>query len=607
MVSMQRYKASKYFLYLRRSQDAEDRQMASLEDQEAEMRQIASRLDLNVVDVIQESQSAKKPGRPHFNEMLTRIHAGEADGILCWKINRLARNPVDGGQISWMLQQGSIKHIQTFSRDYQPSDNVIMMAVELGMANQFVNDLSVDVKRGMRQKAERGWMPQRMLPIGYKHFKGYEKGDLEIVSTPELAIVKRLFRTMLAGSHSASDIHRLATQYGILTKSGKPKSLQSIFNMLTSEFYFGYYSWKGSDGAVGRYRGRHETILTETEFNQVQKLLGKKGRPTRVNKLDFAFRGPIKCRECGCGVTAEEKVRCICTKCQFKFSCKVQTECPKCQTDISEMVNPKIYTNVYYHCTKKHKSIKCSQGVMDQDELEKSIKAELSKVEISDDFYRWAVSALKFAHGGEIETQDDTAERLAKREKALKDRLDTYVVMRADGEISSEQLIKMTKESETELVELQKEQKRLHSRMTDWVTRADKYLTFADGVCKRFNISTNEEKRTMLETLGSTLELFDRKLRIVVPNELVGFNNVYKKLGPALGRFDTEKALDIQGLSKQKRLVFDELCAGRDSNLRRQKPRDLQSLLVDRLSTDAVICATLVKIAWVQIITVSPI
>ena len=589
MVSMQRYKASKYFLYLRRSQDAEDRQMASLEDQEAEMRQIASRLDLNVVDVIQESQSAKKPGRPFFNEMLSRIHAGEADGILCWKINRLARNPVDGGQISWMLQQGSIKHIQTFSRDYQPSDNVIMMAVELGMANQFVNDLSVDVKRGMRNKAERGWMPQRQLPIGYKHYKGYEKGDLEIVSTLDLTIVKRLFTTMLGGSHNASDIHRLATQYGILTKSGKPKSLQSIFNMLTSEYYYGYYTWKNADGTEVRHKGRHEAILTEAEFNQIQKLLGKKGRPTRVNKHNFAFRGPVKCGECGCSVTAEEKVRCMCTSCKFKFSCKVQTACPKCKMDVSEMKSPKMYTNVYYHCTKKRKDSKCTQGVMDQIDLEKAIKTELAKVEISEDFYRWAVSALKYQHGGEMETQDEVIERLAKREKSLKDRLDKYVVMRADGEISSEQLSKMTKESEAELIEVQKEQKRLHSRMTDWVSTADKYLTFADRVTKRFNIATNEEKRTILETLGSTLEIYDRKLRIVVPNELLGFSNVYKKFGEQLGRFDTKKALDIQELSGEKRAVFHDLCAGRDSNLRRLMPADLQSALVDRLSTDAIV------------------
>ena len=53
------------------------------------------------------------PGRPIFNDMLRRIQTGEAQGIICWKVDRLARNPVDGGQIQWLLQQGVIAHIQT--------------------------------------------------------------------------------------------------------------------------------------------------------------------------------------------------------------------------------------------------------------------------------------------------------------------------------------------------------------------------------------------------------------------------------------------------------------------------------------------------------------
>ena len=65
----------------------------------------------------------------------------------------------------------------------------------------------------------------------------------------------------------------------------------------------------------------------------------------------------------------------------------------------------------------------------------------------------------------------------------------------------------------------------------------------------------------MLTMLGSTLEITDKKFKVIVANELLGFKNVYVKLGKKLGRFDTQKALDIQGLSEQKRLVFDELCA----------------------------------------------
>lgn len=566
---MDRYKANKYFLYIRRSQDAEDRQVASLDDQEKEMREVASRLNLNIADVILESHSAKKPGRPKFNEMIARIHAGEADGILCWKINRLARNPVDGGQISWLLQQRVITHIQTYSSDYQPSDNVLMMAIELGMANQFVKDLSVDVKRGMRNKAERGWNPQRLLPIGYKHNKGYEKGEVEVLSTNDLKIVQSLFTEMLTGSYSASDIHRLSIKYCLVNKKGKHYGLQVIFNLLTSEFYCGFYYWKGPDGAEMRHRGKHEAILTEDEFNQVQRLLGKKGRPTRVNKLDFAFRGPIKCGECGCAITAEYKTRCVCTNCKMKFSCKVQTECPKCETDVSEMSNPKIYTNVYYHCTKKNKTHKCTQSVIDEGYLEQQIVEELSKVEISEDFYHWAVVAIKHLHGDEKATQDEVAKNLEKKVVSLKSRMDQQFLMRADREISSDQFAKMNRETELELKDVEQEQKRLNNRMSEWVNTADKYLTFAERVLEKFNYASNQEKREMLEILGSTLELIDKKLRIVVPNELLGFNNVYKKLGEELGRFDTKKALDIQELSGQKREAFIDLCAGEDLNLRR--------------------------------------
>ena len=57
------------------------------------------------------------------------------------------------------------------------------------------------------------------------------------------------------------------------------------------------------------------------------------------------------------------------------------------------------------------------------------------------------------------------------------------------------------------------------------------------------------------------LSLDDLLSRELSMNELIGFNNVYKKLGDKLGRFDTKKALDIQGLSGEKRVAFLDLCA----------------------------------------------
>ena len=71
-------------------------------------RAFAKQENLNIVDVFIEKQSAKISGRPIFGEMLKRIEKDEADGILAWHPDRLARNSVDGGQIIYLIDCGRI-------------------------------------------------------------------------------------------------------------------------------------------------------------------------------------------------------------------------------------------------------------------------------------------------------------------------------------------------------------------------------------------------------------------------------------------------------------------------------------------------------------------
>jgi DNA invertase Pin-like site-specific DNA recombinase len=126
----------RYFLYARKSTDVEDKQVLSIEAQLSELRALAKRDGLEIAEEFVEKRSAKMPGRPVFEEMLKRIERGEAQGIICWKIDRLSRNPVDSGRISWLLQQGTIRKIITHDKAYFPHDNVLLMSVEFGMANQ---------------------------------------------------------------------------------------------------------------------------------------------------------------------------------------------------------------------------------------------------------------------------------------------------------------------------------------------------------------------------------------------------------------------------------------------------------------------------------------
>jgi len=103
-----KHQTRNFFIYARKSTDSEDRQIRSINDQIAELKELAKKEHLEIVDLLVEKQTAKKPDRPVFAEMLKRIEAGEAMGILVWHPDCLARNSVDGGQIIYLVDTGII-------------------------------------------------------------------------------------------------------------------------------------------------------------------------------------------------------------------------------------------------------------------------------------------------------------------------------------------------------------------------------------------------------------------------------------------------------------------------------------------------------------------
>jgi len=80
------------------------------------------------------------------------IAEGKASHIVCWKLDRLARNPIDAGAVSWALQNNSIHEIHSIDGVFRSTDNVLMLNIHFGMATQYVIDLKKNVERGMKQK-----------------------------------------------------------------------------------------------------------------------------------------------------------------------------------------------------------------------------------------------------------------------------------------------------------------------------------------------------------------------------------------------------------------------------------------------------------------------
>lgn len=530
-----------YFIYCRKSSESEDRQVLSIESQINELKKLALRLKLPVVDLLSESKSAKEPGRPVFNEMIKKIDQGKAEGIICWKLDRLARNPIDGGQISWMLQQGDIQHIQTYDRSYYPQDNVLIMGVELGMANQFILDLSKNVKRGLKTKAEKGWQPG-LAPLGYLNDKSKGKGKTEIVKDPErFNLVKKMWQLMLTGRYSPPKILNIANnKWGFRTAKGNPLSRSGIYRIFTNPFYYGWYEYPRASG--NWYKGSHQSMITAEQYDKIQLLLGRKGRP-RPKKHEFAFSGLIRCGQCGAMVTAEQKNQIICSVCKYKFSSNNKLNCPRCNTPVEKMKKPTFLKYVYYHCTKR-KNPKCDQGSIELKELERQIDQYLSGIQISEAFKNWAIKYLKQENKREIASRQIILSSQQKAYNSCLKKLDNLFELKisplnTDGSLLSDEEYAKRK------AELIKEKARLEEILNDtsgrverWLEDAEKTFDFACYARKWFAKGSLQEKARILQSLGSNLTLKNKKLYIQLKKPLFLIERVSKGLTQIKGAFE---------------------------------------------------------------------
>ena len=538
-----------YFIYCRKSSEAEDRQVLSIESQTRELEQIAAKLNLPVTEVLTESKSAKDPGRPVFNTMMQRLYRGEAAGIICWKLDRLARNPVDGGSIIWAIKQHGIK-VMTPAQSYaREDDNIILMYIEFGMAQKYVDDLSKNVKRGLKTKIENGWYPG-IAPAGYLNHTNKMTGENTLIKDPErFPLIRHMWDLMLTGLYTPPKILEIASQeWGFRTrptrkKGGNPLCRSAIYKIFNKPFYYGWFEYP--NGSSQWYQGKHEPMITEAEYDQVQALLGRNGNPRAQSQHEFAFTGLIRCGDCGRAVTAEEKYQLMCGNCKFKFAYRKRDACPRCETPIEKMVNPKFLHYTYYHCSKSGRPV-CSQKYISGLELEKQINESLARICISQQFKEWAIKYLHELHEKESTSQIEIIQSQQKAYQECVQEIDNLVKLKtAPSNVDGSRL--SDEEYGRRRVELLKTKKKLEELLNDAGHQVEQRLKlseetfeFACAVQERFAKGDPKTKKEILTTMGSNLTLKDKKLLIearkpffILGNTLSSDKPVFPPIEPA--------------------------------------------------------------------------
>ncbi len=297
-------KTLKYVLYARKSTVDESRQIKSIEDQIHECKRYAEHRGLTIVEVLQESKSAKLPNqRPVFSQMLEDIEAGKYDGILSWHPDRLARNMLEGGQVIDHLDQMVIKDLQFVTHHYEPNANGKML---LGMAfvlsKQYSDNLSQNVTRGVRRNLARG--KAAMFKHGYtKDENGFYVPDPESFVTIQQAwhmrergetlrsivefldesgykrITKKKKREITISPQQLSSIFKDSTYYGVLVQTGKEVDLREIYDF--------------------------EPMITEHTFNKIQAMTQGRSKKTYKGKRNifYPLRHMVLCGHCGNAMT----------------------------------------------------------------------------------------------------------------------------------------------------------------------------------------------------------------------------------------------------------------------------------------------------------------
>jgi len=315
----------RYIIYIRKSSESEDKQVLSLDSQKGELGKIVHQENLQIVETLEESFSAKSPGRPIFAHLIESIEKGRADGILTWHPNRLSRNSIDSGEIVHLMDLGKLQEVRTPGQAFRNTPNDKFLLNLLCSQAKLENDNKiVDIKRGLKRKVEMGWFPC-LAPLGYLNTPTLEKGKKYLRKDPKrFNLVRKIFDLVLSQKTTPPKAFKIATeQWGLRNRKGKPLALSTLYKILSDTFYYGLFEYPKGSG--NWYQGKHPPVITIEEYDQIQTILGIKGAK-REKTHSFDFSGLMRCGECGAMVTAEDRIK--------------------------RQKNGNVHTYVYYHCTK---------------------------------------------------------------------------------------------------------------------------------------------------------------------------------------------------------------------------------------------------------------
>lgn len=260
--------------------------------------------------------------REDFQRMINDCMNGEIDMLITKSISRFARNTLDTLKYVRMLKE---KNIAVYFEDEKINtltmDGELLLVVLSSVAQQEVENISANVKKGLKMKMKRGELVGFQGCLGYD----YHPEDKSItVNEEEAEIVRYIFNRYIEGA-GGSVIGQELENLGYLTKYGNSTWVPTtVLGIIKNEKYKG-------DILLGKtftvdpiskrrlenmgeedqfyIRNHHEPIISEEVFDKAQEILNRRSKNrgkigdgnSKREKYSrkYAFSCLLECGFCG--------------------------------------------------------------------------------------------------------------------------------------------------------------------------------------------------------------------------------------------------------------------------------------------------------------------
>jgi site-specific DNA recombinase len=250
---------------------------------------------------MERAESARSDNRPVLKQMLKELPTLGVKYLIVHKVDRLARNRLDDAVLYQKLVGMGITLVSASENIDETPAGRLMHGMLATFAEYYSNNLSTEVKKGLRRKHELGGTPFKP-PIGYQSAERQAgaQGVRGVVLDPKRApLVELAYQLYLTAEWSLLGLAAHMAEQGLRSR-GTPKYPERVLGanrlheMLQNPYYMGIVKWGGRS-----YPGRHPKLIDTEGFERVQMLLAAARISGERPQIHHHYlRGTVMCEEC---------------------------------------------------------------------------------------------------------------------------------------------------------------------------------------------------------------------------------------------------------------------------------------------------------------------